>query len=55
MSSGDELSGQVVVACLLVREGADVSVISGSGDTPLDTCSPEIAVIVSEFSKKYAG
>ena len=54
MSSG-ELSGQVVVACLLVREGADVSFMSGRGETPMDSCSPETAVIVSEFAKKYTG
>ena len=52
---GGEMPGQVVVACFLIREGADTSATSDSGQTPLDACSPEIAVTVSEFAKKYAG
>ena len=54
MSEG-EPSGQLVVACFLLREGADIAVIAGNGQTPLDGCSPEIAVTASEFAEKYAG
>lgn len=51
----DEVSGQLVVACFLVREGADITAKNGNDQTPLDACSPEMAVIVSTFADKYAG
>jgi E3 ubiquitin-protein ligase mind-bomb len=50
-----EVSGQLVVACFLIREGADITSVNSNGQTPLDACSPAMAVIVSEFSQKYAG
>lgn len=51
----DEVTGQLVVACFLVREGASISTLNGIGQTPLDICSPEIAVIISTFAGKHAG
>jgi ankyrin repeat protein len=50
-----EVSGQLVVACFLVREEADLRLHSSDGESPLDSCSPEMAVTVSSFAEKYAG
>ena len=55
MEMTDEVSGQLVVACFLIREGAEVTALDNNGQTPLDACSPEMAVTVSAFSEKYAG
>ena len=55
MEMTGEVSGQLVVACFLIREGADITSVNSNGQTPLDACSPAMAVIVSEFSQKYAG
>ena len=54
LTSG-EVSGHVIVACFLIREGADVSAVAGNGETALDSCDPEVAVILSTFAGKYAG
>ena len=51
LTSG-EVSGHVIVACFLIREGADVRAV---GETALDSCDPEVAVILSTFADKYAG
>ena len=51
LTSG-EVSGHVIVACFLIREGADVRAV---GETALDSCDPEVAVILSTFAGKYAG
>lgn len=55
MEMTDEVTGQLVVACFLIREGADATIQNNIDATPLDTCSPEMAVIVSTFASKYAG
>ena len=49
------MTGQLVVACFLVREGADITARNSLGQTPLDACSPAMAVTVSDFASKYAG
>ena len=55
MERTDDITGQLVVACFLIREGADHTVLNSSGQSPLEACSPEVAVIVSTFAGKYAG
>lgn len=51
MSSTDP-SGQLVVACFLIQEGADITTKNRNGQTPLDLCSPEMAVIAAAFSQR---
>lgn len=51
MSSTDP-SGQLVVACFLIQEGCDVTTKNRNGQTPLDLCSPEMAVIAAAFSQR---
>lgn len=55
MEMTDEVTGQLVVACFLIREGADATIQNMNDATPLDACSPEMAVTVSTFASKYAG
>lgn len=50
--STTEPSGQLVVACFLIQEGADTTAKNNKGQTPLDLCSPEMAVIAAAFSQK---
>ena len=54
MEMTDEVSGQLVVACFLIREGADTTDKNRQGQTPLDVCSPEMAVLLSAFAERYA-
>ena len=55
MEMTDVVTGQLVVVCFLVREGADITALNDSEQTPLDACSPEMAVVVSTFAGRHAG
>ena len=50
-----EVTSQMIVVCFLIREGGDVRAVSNSGQTALDSCAPDLAVVISGFAEKHAG
>ena len=50
---GFEFEAYVVVACMLVQEGADLHLKNKMGQSPLQRCTSDLAAVVKAFAQKH--
>ena len=50
---GFKFDPYVVVACMLVQEGADPHIKNRLGESPLQKCTSDIASVVRQFARKH--
>ena len=53
MGSGFKFDPYIVVACMLVQEGADPLIKNTRGESPLQKCPADVGSVIKMFSQKH--